>query len=277
MVDWSRKEVDLVVDAYFTMLRLELGGESYSKAGIRRQLMTQIQRSEGSIEFKMANVSAALIEVGGIPIEGYKPRRNIQHLLRERVADHFDSASDLRHMMMSSVSSDEAPNRVELGEPVDVPDVDVARTRRQKRRARFIDYQELEARNRRLGRAGEESVVRLERRRLQQAGAERLAREVRHVAVEDGDGLGYDVQSFDLDGRERFIEVKTTRSIRELPFLVTRNEVAFSAEVDSQFSLYRLFHFGRDTQGFYVLPGSLERTARLEPALYSGVPAAASS
>jgi hypothetical protein len=36
-----------------------------------------------------------------------------------------------------------------------------------------------------------------------------LAAAVRHVAVFEGDGAGYDVASFELDGSERFVEVKT--------------------------------------------------------------------
>ena len=65
-------------------------------------------------------------------------------------------------------------------------------------------------RNRSLGQADECFVLGLERRQLAEAGREDLARKVRWVAAEDGDGAGYNVQSFDLSGCARLLEVKTT-------------------------------------------------------------------
>jgi hypothetical protein len=35
-----------------------------------------------------------------------------------------------------------------------------------------------------------------------------LSAKVRHVAVEEGDGAGYDVLSYEEDGRELYVEVK---------------------------------------------------------------------
>lgn len=272
---WSREEVNLVVDAYFSMLELELRGASYSKSKVRQTLLTRIDRSAGSIEYKLANVSAALIEVGGIPINGYKPRKNIQQLLRETVAEKFRDAVDLRRSMLTSVSLGHEKATFGLGNPSEVPDIESqGGTGGRQRQGRFVDYQEVEARNRSLGHAGEEAVVRHERHRLLTAGAADLASQVRHVSLEDGDGLGYDVRSFDLNGEERFIEVKTTRSVPELPFLVSRNEVKFSEEARAQFSLYRLFRFGSKRQGFYILTGALSAVARLDPVQFSGTPRA---
>ncbi|BAS06695.1 hypothetical protein AHiyo4_01170 [Arthrobacter sp. Hiyo4] len=39
-----------------------------------------------------------------------------------------------------------------------------------------------------------------------------------------GDGLGYDILSFEESGKERLLEVKTTKSRAETPFFVSRNE-----------------------------------------------------
>ena len=94
-----------------------------------------------------------------------------------------------------------------------------------------------------------------------------------HVSLTQGDGTGYDILSFEPSGKEKFIEVKTTKSIMQLPFLVTRNEVSFSAESQDQFHLYRLFRFGKPKAGFYSLRGALERTAQLDPVVYQGRPA----
>jgi Domain of unknown function (DUF3883) len=76
-----------------------------------------------------------------------------------------------------------------------------------------------DARNRDLGRAGEEFVVAFERRRLEKAGKSNLARDVRWVSDLDGDGYGYDVQSFELDGEPRLLEIKDHLRQRADPIL----------------------------------------------------------
>ena len=63
---------------------------------------------------------------------------------------------------------------------------------------------------RRLGTAGEEWVVNLEREQLSRSGRQDLADLVRWVARSDGDGLGYDIASFRPTGAPRLIEVTTT-------------------------------------------------------------------
>lgn len=68
--DWSKSEVDHVVDIYFSMLTLELAGEAYSKTQFRRSLAGAVPRSEGSLEFKFQNVSAVLDELGAVWISG---------------------------------------------------------------------------------------------------------------------------------------------------------------------------------------------------------------
>lgn len=57
------------------------------------------------------------------------------------------------------------------------------------RTPRIVNYLEMESRNRSLGQAGEEFVVRFETARLIAEGAERLAAMVEHVAATRGDGL----------------------------------------------------------------------------------------
>lgn len=66
-------------------------------------------------------------------------------------------------------------------------------------------------RNASLGAAGEKFVFEVEHQRLWEAGKRRLAEKTEHVAATQGDGLGYDIASSEGSGRERFIEVKTTR------------------------------------------------------------------
>jgi hypothetical protein len=136
------------------------------------------------------------------------------------------------------------------------------------RKGRKIDFAQRDALNRQLAKLGEEFVVHLERHRLLLAGRDDLARRVLWAAVEIGDGLGFDVLSFDdRDESEKLIEVKTTGLGKFFPFYVTGNEVRCSEDMAGQFHLFRVFDFGRAPRA-YILTGSLKATCHLEPTQY---------
>src|SRR5438874_12478038 len=100
--------------------------------------------------------------------------------------------------------------------------------------------------NRQLGKLGEELVVLFERQRLRRAGRDDLAGRVEWVAETVGDGLGFDVLSFDAaDGSERLVEVKTTGLGKFFPFMVTDTEVRCSEDTGQRFRLFRVFGFAR--------------------------------
>ena len=82
-----------------------------------------------------------------------------------------------------------------------------------------------------------------------------------------GDGLGYDIQSFNADGSPRLIEVKTTGLGKDFPFIVTANEVRVSGRDADRYQLYRLFNFGRAPH-VYMLRGDLTQVCRLDPRQY---------
>jgi hypothetical protein len=91
--------------------------------------------------------------------------------------------------------------------------------------AKKFDVAARDERNRALGKAGEERVLKHERDTLTAAGREDLAQQIRWVSEEDGDGAGYDIASFDADGRQRLIEVKTTNGWERTPFHISRNDL----------------------------------------------------
>jgi hypothetical protein len=102
---------------------------------------------------------------------------------------------------------------------------------------------------------------------LHQLGHKGLADKVEHVAKTKGDGLGYDILSFDPTGREKFIEVKTTTFGKETPFFVSRGEVRFAQEHTSEFHLYRLYEF-KSSPKMFDLPGSVEKHCLMNPVSY---------
>ncbi|MGX0976073.1 hypothetical protein ACSSVY_001787 [Roseovarius sp. MBR-51] len=94
-----------------------------------------------------------------------------------------------------------------------------------------------------------------------------LAKRVRWVSKELGDGLGYDIRSFDLEGNELFLEVKTTTGGLATAFYVSNNEVAVSEEKAQSYHLVRVFNFP-DKPRFFTLSGRLSETLKLEPTSY---------
>lgn len=120
--------------------------------------------------------------------------------------------------------------------------------------ARKYDIAGRDARNRALGRAGEERVLGHERAVLRAAGRDDLARAVRWVSEEDGDGAGYDLASFTTEGRTRLIEVKTTNGWERTPFHLSRNELAVAEERRADWSLFRLWNCPREPQAFELHP-----------------------
>lgn len=272
--DWSREEVEACVADYLAMLTLELNGQRYSKADHRRALVQRLEgRSEQSVEFKHCNISAVMISLGYPYIDGYKPRANYQSLLFDVVEAQAQWHAALQEAAQAAVSRPAAAIGVETADDVWVPAPKPSRLREEAPvyTPRFSparrDYLAQEARNRSLGRAGELFVVELEARRLRALGKKTLSERVEHVATTQGDGLGYDVLSFEADGRERLIEVKTTAFGELTPFYVSRNELARSEADAEKYRVYRLFAF-RSRPRVFELPGAIGAQCQLEAVSY---------
>jgi len=273
LMDWSPEEVEAIVADYLQMLTMELAGQNFSKTEHRRRLQSNLKgRSDGSIEFKHGNISAAMIDLGFPYIRGYKPRANYQALLAIVAEQQVRGETTLDQVALAAVQQPAvAPvqtdfSRVKSDAPLKqhrAKEFESAQIFRAVKR----DYLERESRNRSLGLAGEEFVTQFEHWRLIELGQRRLAEKVQHVSQTKGDGLGYDVLSFDSDGKERFIEVKTTTFGRDTPFFVSRGELALSHGAKDQFHLYRLFEF-RNAPRLFDLAGSLEQHCLLDPLTY---------
>ncbi len=266
--DWTPEEIEAVVRDYFDMLLHELRGEPYSKTEHRRALMGRIGRSKGSIEFKHQNISAVLQAIGKPWIVGYKPRRNFQNALVDTV-ERF-AANDFEDVETEPAAAAKIDPGVFVAPPK-LKSEEGVRSENVKRLARKIDQADRDRRNRALGAAGEEFVVQVERKRL--ASNPDLAKRVRWESKERGDGLGYDVLSFEEDGCERFIEVKTTRGGIETPFYISSAEIAAAKELGAAYRLYRVFGFGNAPR-IYEIAAPLEDTLALRPSVFAALPKA---
>lgn len=273
MTDWSREEVEAIVADHLQMLALQLAGQTVNKSEHRRRLQAKLNgRTEGSIELKHCNITAVLLDLGFPTLIGYQPRSNYQGLLGTIVAEQVRALPLLDQAAQAAVEQPAiAPIGLDFARvKTDAPTkqhraTDTERTPLFQPVKR--DYLEREARNQSLGLAGEEFILQFEHWRLIQLGQLKLADRVEHVARSKGDGLGYDVLSYDTDGRERFIEVKTTTFGRDTPFFMSRGELTLSRQAKEQFHLYRLFEF-RKSPRLFDLAGPLDQHCSLDPVTY---------
>lgn len=273
---WSDQEVAVTVADYMRMLMLELSGQRYNKTVHRNALLQLLDgRSDSAVELKHQNISAVLRDLGCCWIPGYKPRGNYQYTLAEFVANWMTSHPDFDVISLAAAEQPAVvPSAVDFSEIfVDAPRVTFSVQEPNRpyvasvRVAAKRDYVEREARNAALGKAGELLALEFEEFRLRSAGKKHLAERIEHVSVTKGDGLGYDILSFDSTGKERFVEVKTTAFAKETPFFASNNEVVFAREMSEQFHLYRLFDF-RKVPKLFSLQGDIERYCRLDPVSY---------
>lgn len=272
--DWSREEVEACVAAYLRMLTLELNGQHFVKSHHNKTLLEKLdQRSKQSVEFKHANISAVLVDLECPYIEGYKPRSNFQNLLREVVEQQLQSNPEVQAAAENAVSRPASAIPLEeIGlQWVQTPHIGHVREPVADYAPRFSaakrDYLAQESRNRSLGHAGEVLVLELEARRLHDAGRKVLANRVEHVSKTQGDGLGYDILSFEESGKERLIEVKTTSFGQFTPFYVSRNELARSKSDADLYHLHRIFDF-RGKPRFFEIRGEIAGSCSLEPVSY---------
>ena len=266
---WSDVENDAIVADYFQMLGQESAGQVLNKRGRNRQLQQIIGRSHASIEQKHRNISAILLALGEDWIEGYKPASHFQASLIDAVlrwlranAEWFERPP--RHSSLTShIVTEKAelwigppPTRQNAPPPIDLPQTLAL--------SRHLNVAERDALNRTLGRAGEERALAHERATLLHAGRHDLAERVRWVSDEEGDGAGFDIASFEPDGRTRLIEVKTTNGWDRTPFHISRNELAVADARRDEWCLLRLWNFSRAPKAFELRP-PLEAYIELTP------------
>lgn len=272
---WSHIEVELIVADYFEMLEKELAGIKYIKAEHRREVKKLLNgRSDGSIEFKNQNISAVLRKLDRPYIKGYPPMGNYQLLLEDKVIDYLISHPNLEILFESfsqhAVDEHELkvnyasllvdpPGGNEVSEPFAV----------YKRMPVKVNYLEREQNNRRLGMIGEKIVLEFEKQKLISIGKEKLAERIEWVSRDQGDGAGFDILSRYPNGKDKYIEVKSTKLSKEAPFYFTRNELHFSAQHAQDYHLYRLFNLNEEAKMF-IKKGDLGTICHAVPITYQG-------
>jgi hypothetical protein len=70
---WTDREVRTLCALYQSMLDAQRDGRKFVKAPAVRAVADELQRSKGSIEAKLMNLSACLRDLGREFVTGYKP------------------------------------------------------------------------------------------------------------------------------------------------------------------------------------------------------------
>jgi len=265
--NWSDLAVDLAVAGYFDLWKLNLEGQNPVKLHKYREISETTGRSVKSVERKFQNISAVLERIGLPWLPGLAPLRNYQQALIAAVEKRIDG--------FWNFDLPEATPRRGLSDvlvlfPEQTPAIEppvISRNPDMERLARKFDPALRDLRNRKTGLIGEELVYHSEIARLSQAGRLDLAKKVKWVSKEEGDGAGYDIRSYEADGTERFYEVKTTVGHRRTPFYLSRNERDFAEEAPKNFRIFRLYEVGRAPRSFLIEP-PLDNALILEPSVY---------
>lgn len=270
--DWTAEQVGIVVANYFLMLVQERTGDKVNKADLYRRLAPEVGRSEKSIEWKLRNVSAVLDELGIAWIPGLLPAHNYQDALVEAV----EAQLGLHPNVLTDPVSMQ-PRFTSAGGPALVPPPALLNSDLQDRHPalrRLVSRYDPAARdelNRFLGRAGEEMVFRFEFDRLCRVGRRDLAKEMDWPADRGEDHRGYDIRSFEADGEESLLEIKTTNGHARTRFWLSRTQYEVAAQNPLTYRIRRVFHFRNGAEMFDIKP-PLDAGLWLIPDKYVAVP-----
>jgi len=274
---WTEEENRYIVADYIDMLIDELEGRKFNKTRHRKLLMPKLNnRTHGSIEQKHQNISAVLIENGYPYIDGYKPHSNYQRRnFPEIVLESIHQNHHFNKVLETDITSQ--PPEVKIDDILSIfEEAPILASKKSydnfvtpsfTANSNSINYLAREANNRNLGLAGEKLVFNYERARLVYEGKANLSERVEHSSLEVGDGIGYDIKSYNNDGSDRFIEVKTTKYGKEIPFYISRNEVLFSEFNAKYYNLYRIYNF-RKTPKMFIINGDVGNRFHLEAVTY---------
>lgn len=273
-MNWTKEEVILIVKDYFDMFRMELDNIPYNKTSHRRKLAPLLNNRDNSIEFKHRNISGVLANLGMPYIKGYKPLFRYQQLLEDEIIFYLENNKTFFEKEFQKFSD----KKIET--IIGIIDFEKVLDKKSPVKSKIVDkepsflpikinFLEREQNNRQLGEKGEQLVFNYEKWRLMKSGKEKLAEKVEWVAKEKGDGMGFDILSKTIFGKDMFIEVKTTKLAKETPIYFSRNEWKFAQLKAKDFFLYRVFNFSENPQ-LFIKQGKYEDFCSPQPQNFRG-------
>jgi hypothetical protein len=128
------------------------------------------------------------------------------------------------------------------------------------------DYLAKAKRQQGLGELGESFVVSIEKEALKSTS---FKDKVIWASRDNGDGLGYDVLSYELSGEPKYIEVKTTTGPEETDFEITATELAACRKYGDRYYLYRVYNYGSDREAISYYQGKEVEALCNTPSVYT--------
>jgi 5-methylcytosine-specific restriction enzyme A len=112
---WTNDELRVTVLAYIDMLILELNGTKYNKAKYNENLRSDgLNRSKGSIEYRMQNISAVFEEMGLPIIKGYLPAKNIGDTTKNEIIDIINETKIFNKLFVPTINKEKLEKDVEI-------------------------------------------------------------------------------------------------------------------------------------------------------------------
>lgn len=105
-----------------------------------------------------------------------------------------------------------------------------------KKKGTKTDYIKEAVENKKTGLSGESFVMHFENERISP-----LNKTATWASKEEGDGLGYDILSYNDDGSKRYIEVKTTNGAENTMFYISATELEACKKYGDNYFLYRVY------------------------------------
>ena len=129
-----------------------------------------------------------------------------------------------------------------------------------------VDYVAKQKMVKLIGRAGEYMVFSRETEKLKTLGINKKA----ELIAGADDTAGYDIKSYDENGNEIYIEVKTTPKGIDEPFYISANEARCSILNSNKYYLYRVYDFDykNRTGKMYITKGDVFENFEFEASSY---------
>jgi hypothetical protein len=146
------------------------------------------------------------------------------------------------------------PAEIDFGNVIVDPPVVAVKTKDQSSTEKLnankkIDHKKKAAKNETVGALGEEFALRFENWRLKDHPA--LAAKIVHVSKTD-DSKGYDILSFETNGDERYVEVKTTFGNVATPFFISSAELAVAEKIGKKYVILRVHELDAHPKCFEI-------------------------
>lgn len=197
----------------------------------------------------------------------------VYHELSSIVASDFEeqiiqivNGNSLDGLNLAIQNKNSKNKKVEVGGETPVPNTlnfpeEIEKSKRKGIKRDYLQQQKTQLEN---GLEGEKFVLEIEKQRLlshENVKLREKVEEIKHVSQVDGDGLGFDILSYDIIDdciKEIYIEVKSTKNNINTPFFMSPNEMEFAREKTVQFRIYRLYKGKSGKLDYYIINNPLK-------------------